>query len=161
MCPLLRQGPVAQLGARFNRTEEVAGSNPARSTETRLIPAGFCRTIGSTLRNARAGVVSNLPESEGRRLEASRPHPQSALCRTRLLALMAGRTGEDPVARAGCARYRVTEWPQFACGNRGGTAELTLRPCVDGGFFLITGGGRHAFTKIEVDLVQRKIRPLG
>ena len=25
-------GPVAQLGARFNRTEEVAGSNPARST---------------------------------------------------------------------------------------------------------------------------------
>ena len=28
-CPCL--GPVAQLGARFNRTEEVAGSNPARS----------------------------------------------------------------------------------------------------------------------------------
>lgn len=28
-CPFL--GPVAQLGARFNRTEEVAGSNPARS----------------------------------------------------------------------------------------------------------------------------------
>ena len=26
------RGPVAQLGARFNRTEEVAGSNPARST---------------------------------------------------------------------------------------------------------------------------------
>ena len=29
-CPFI--GPVAQLGARFNRTEEVAGSNPARST---------------------------------------------------------------------------------------------------------------------------------
>ncbi len=28
-------GPVAQLGARFNRTEEVEGSNPSRST---LIP---------------------------------------------------------------------------------------------------------------------------
>jgi hypothetical protein len=26
------QGPVAQLGARFNRTEEVGGSNPPRST---------------------------------------------------------------------------------------------------------------------------------
>ena len=25
-------GPVAQLGARFNRTEEVEGSNPSRST---------------------------------------------------------------------------------------------------------------------------------
>ncbi len=25
-------GPVAQLGARINRTDEVAGSNPARST---------------------------------------------------------------------------------------------------------------------------------
>ena len=30
--PRLVIGPVAQLGARFNRTEEVAGSNPARST---------------------------------------------------------------------------------------------------------------------------------
>ena len=29
--PLCDLGPVAQLGARFNRTEEVAGSNPARS----------------------------------------------------------------------------------------------------------------------------------
>ena len=28
----LKQGPVAQLGARFNRTEEVEGSNPSRST---------------------------------------------------------------------------------------------------------------------------------
>jgi hypothetical protein len=27
-----RNGPVAQLGARINRTDEVAGSNPARST---------------------------------------------------------------------------------------------------------------------------------
>ncbi len=26
------KGPVAQLGARINRTDEVAGSNPARST---------------------------------------------------------------------------------------------------------------------------------
>ena len=26
-------GPVAQLGARVNRTDEVAGSNPARSTK--------------------------------------------------------------------------------------------------------------------------------
>ena len=26
-------GPVAQLGARINRTDEVAGSNPARSTK--------------------------------------------------------------------------------------------------------------------------------
>lgn len=30
----LKQGPVAQLGARFNRTEEVGGSNPPRSTKT-------------------------------------------------------------------------------------------------------------------------------
>ena len=27
-----KPGPVAQLGARFNRTEEVEGSNPSRST---------------------------------------------------------------------------------------------------------------------------------
>jgi hypothetical protein len=27
------QGPVAQLGARFNRTEEAEGSNPSRSTD--------------------------------------------------------------------------------------------------------------------------------
>ncbi len=31
-------GPVAQLGARLNRTEEVRGSNPLRST---LIPPGM------------------------------------------------------------------------------------------------------------------------
>ena len=31
-------GPVAQLGARFNRTEEVAGSNPARSTKKGEVP---------------------------------------------------------------------------------------------------------------------------
>ncbi len=31
--PSPRRGPVAQLGARINRTDEVAGSNPARSTE--------------------------------------------------------------------------------------------------------------------------------
>ncbi len=29
---LFFEGPVAQLGARINRTDEVAGSNPARST---------------------------------------------------------------------------------------------------------------------------------
>jgi hypothetical protein len=28
----LEEGPVAQLGARFNRTEEAEGSNPSRST---------------------------------------------------------------------------------------------------------------------------------
>ena len=28
----MEDGPVAQLGARFNRTEEVEGSNPSRST---------------------------------------------------------------------------------------------------------------------------------
>ena len=27
----MEYGPVAQLGARFNRTEEVEGSNPSRS----------------------------------------------------------------------------------------------------------------------------------
>ncbi len=30
--PPFKKGPVAQLGARFNRTEEVEGSNPSRST---------------------------------------------------------------------------------------------------------------------------------
>ena len=30
--PYLEEGPVAQLGARFNRTEEAEGSNPSRST---------------------------------------------------------------------------------------------------------------------------------
>lgn len=30
--PNTQEGPVAQLGARINRTDEVAGSNPARST---------------------------------------------------------------------------------------------------------------------------------
>jgi hypothetical protein len=29
----LERGPVAQLGARFNRTEEAEGSNPPGSTE--------------------------------------------------------------------------------------------------------------------------------
>ena len=29
----LTNGPVAQLGARFNRTEEVEGSNPSRSIQ--------------------------------------------------------------------------------------------------------------------------------
>ena len=28
----LKKGPVAQLGARINRTDEVEGSNPSRST---------------------------------------------------------------------------------------------------------------------------------
>ena len=28
-------GPVAQLGARFNRTEEAEGSNPSRSIKSR------------------------------------------------------------------------------------------------------------------------------
>ena len=30
-------GPVAQLGARINRTDEVAGSNPARSTQVDVL----------------------------------------------------------------------------------------------------------------------------
>ncbi len=33
-------GPVAQLGARFNRTEEAGGSNPPRSTGIRLVYEG-------------------------------------------------------------------------------------------------------------------------
>ena len=33
-------GPVAQLGARFNRTEEVEGSNPSRSIMSREAPDG-------------------------------------------------------------------------------------------------------------------------
>ncbi len=35
-------GPVAQLGARFNRTEEVGGSNPPRST-------GFLRAVRAVI----------------------------------------------------------------------------------------------------------------
>ena len=31
-CPQLVDGPVAQLGARLTGSQEVAGSNPARST---------------------------------------------------------------------------------------------------------------------------------
>ena len=40
---MLRQknGPVAQLGARINRTDEVAGSNPARSTKESTQMGGF------------------------------------------------------------------------------------------------------------------------
>jgi hypothetical protein len=33
----LERGPVAQLGARFNRTEEAEGSNPSRSIQASLI----------------------------------------------------------------------------------------------------------------------------
>ena len=36
-CPSPYNGPVAQLGARLNRTEEVRGSNPLRSTGQRTV----------------------------------------------------------------------------------------------------------------------------
>lgn len=48
---LTETGPVAQLGARINRTDEVAGSNPARSTrnwqELNKIIIWACSAAGS------------------------------------------------------------------------------------------------------------------
>ncbi len=35
------KGPVAQLGARINRTDEVEGSNPSRSTGMTDLKTGY------------------------------------------------------------------------------------------------------------------------
>ena len=56
-------GPVAQLGARFNRTEEVAGSNPARSTgfwiaDFRLLIEALNQQ--STIENLHFGPIAQL-----------------------------------------------------------------------------------------------------
>jgi hypothetical protein len=47
-------GPVAQLGARFNRTEEVEGSNPSRST-------GICHLTGKFLTGKISTLLKRLP----------------------------------------------------------------------------------------------------
>lgn len=49
------QGPVAQLGARINRTDEVAGSNPARSTRF----PGPMAQLGARLNGIEEVVGSN------------------------------------------------------------------------------------------------------
>jgi hypothetical protein len=49
------QGPVAQLGARINRTDEVAGSNPARSTRF----LGPMAQLGARLNGIEEVVGSN------------------------------------------------------------------------------------------------------
>ncbi len=51
-----RRGPVAQLGARINRTDEVAGSNPARSTTTEDGPMA---QLGARLNGIEKVVGSN------------------------------------------------------------------------------------------------------
>ena len=63
-----RPGPVAQLGARFNRTEEVAGSNPARSTGRHQGPIA---QLGARL-NGIEKVVGSNPTGSTRQLN-SRP----------------------------------------------------------------------------------------
>ena len=50
-------GPVAQLGARFNRTEEVAGSNPARSTNSQT--QGPMAQLGARFNGIEEVVGSN------------------------------------------------------------------------------------------------------
>jgi hypothetical protein len=56
-------GPVAQLGARFNRTEEAAGSNPARSTGTPCLEylhhTGFEHAANS---KSVSGLTSMIPD---------------------------------------------------------------------------------------------------
>ena len=85
----LTNGPVAQLGARFNRTEEAGGSNPPRSTraagsiEKQAVPgpiaqlgarlngiekAGGSNPPGST--KAKTGVVSHPSANREREVEA-------------------------------------------------------------------------------------------
>ena len=53
--PDIQEGPVAQLGARINRTDEVAGSNPARSTR---IPGPMAQ-LGARLNGIEEVVGSN------------------------------------------------------------------------------------------------------
>ena len=43
------KGPVAQLGARLNRTEEARGSNPLRSTATEKLYIGPIAQLGARL----------------------------------------------------------------------------------------------------------------
>ena len=50
------RGPVAQLGARINRTDEVAGSNPARSTG---VQPGPIAQLGARLNGIEKVVGSN------------------------------------------------------------------------------------------------------
>ena len=54
------KGPVAQLGARINRTDEVAGSNPARSTKGFLKKSGPMAQLGARL-NGIEKVVGSSP----------------------------------------------------------------------------------------------------
>ena len=61
-------GPVAQLGARFNRTEEAGGSNPPRSTSTagssnKKYHFGPIAQLGARLNGIEEAGSSNLPGS--------------------------------------------------------------------------------------------------
>ena len=62
-------GPVAQLGARFNRTEEVEGSNPSRSIREKansLSPtseSGPIAQLGARLNGIEKAGGSNPPGS--------------------------------------------------------------------------------------------------
>ena len=64
----LVNGPVAQLGARFNRTEEAGGSNPPRSTrltgsiEKQAVPGPIAQ-LGARLNGIEKAGGSNPPGS--------------------------------------------------------------------------------------------------
>ena len=55
-------GPVAQLGERYNRTVEVRGSNPLRSTEPGILYLAF--NIIMIRKRLRSGVVGTRVASE-------------------------------------------------------------------------------------------------
>ena len=54
------RGPVAQLGARINRTDEVEGSNPSRSTR---VTDGPIAQLGARLNGIEKVESSNLSGS--------------------------------------------------------------------------------------------------
>ena len=66
---VLERGPVAQLGARFNRTEEAGGSNPPRSIQvslTFLFKKGPIAQLGARLNGIEKAGGSNPPGSTKR-----------------------------------------------------------------------------------------------
>ena len=67
---LYRLGPVAQLGARVNRTDEVAGSNPARSIEDypQILEIGQIEKLKKSVKSAKSVdeiVVKSLALNNG------------------------------------------------------------------------------------------------
>ena len=73
-------GPVAQLGARFNRTEEAGGSNPPRSTGQRPeltieVLSGPIAQLGARLNGIEKAGGSNPPGSTNYKRPGRFPKP--------------------------------------------------------------------------------------